>query len=530
MSRKYTIEEIRKSFEQEDYILISTEYKNSRTKLSTICSNGHTYRITFTKWLSGRRCLCNSGKRRLTLNYIKKCFDERGYILLSESYRSGQKLKYICPNGHKHSTKWDHFDAGHGCPYCNGRPVIRIEDIKFVFENEGYTLLTTVYKNSKQKLDYICSKGHKHSITWYNWKTGYRCPECAPNMKKTLDFIRKEIEKENYVLVTNEYINRNQKLHLICPNGHDYFVSWNNWKGPNSRCVLCSDWGTSQQEKELISFVKTICTNVIEHDRVLIKPYELDIVIPEKKIAIEYCGLYWHSDLAGKDKKYHLKKLEMCNKKDYRLITIFEDELVFNKDLVFSRLRNFLHKEKGKKVFARKCVVKEIDVVEAKLFCNDNHVQGYGGGAKIKLGIFYENGLVGVMTFSRPSVAKGTKTKDITIWELHRFCSKIDYRIVGGASKLLKHFERNYNWSKIFSYADRRWSDGHVYEQLGFSFGGYIRPNYWYINKQRRLHRFNLRKMYADPKHITEWEIRKSQGWNRIWDCGNLKYVKFKSN
>jgi hypothetical protein len=98
--------------------------------------------------------------------------------------------------------------------------------------------------------------------------------------------------------------------------------------------------------------------------------------------------------------------------------------------------------------------------------------------------------------------------------------------VLGGASKLLKYFERNYDWSKIISYADRRWSVGNVYDKLGFDLTGVTKPNYWYIKDQKRLHRFNLRKKYEDPKNLTEWQIRQSQGWNRIWDCGNLRYEK----
>ena len=528
MSRKYTIEEVRGSFSKEDYVLVSSSYENSRTKLKSICPNGHFYEVTFTKWLSGHRCLCESGKTRLNIDIIREKFSDVGYKLLSTNYKHGEKLEYICPENHEHNIRWDHFQAGHRCPYCNGRSPITIDDVRKSFESEGYKLLSTEYINSNEKLEYVCPKGHQHSIRWHNWVTGYRCQECAPNMKKTLDFVRSEVEKEGYTLLTTEYKNHHQKLHLLCPKGHNYYVCWSNWKHQNSRCTQCSEWGTSFQEKKLTVLVENIYSDVILHDRKIISPYELDIVIPSKKIAIEYCGLYWHSELAGKDRKYHLNKLEACEKKGYRLITIFEDELVFNEDIIFSRLKNMLCNEDGRRFFARKCIVKEISTVMVSEFCNKNHIQGYGSGAKTKLGAFHNGELVSVMTFSKPSIAKGSKTDDLTFWELHRFCSKKDCRVVGVASKLLKYFERNYNWSKIISYADRRWSVGNVYDKLGFSLTGITRPNYWYIDKQRRLHRFNLRKKYDDPKNLTEWEIRKSQGWDRIWDCGNLRYEKKK--
>lgn len=527
MSSKYTLEEVRSELLKEGYILLSDEYINSKTKLKTICPNGHLYNVSFDKWKSGRRCLCQTGKSRITFEKIKKCFEDRSYVLLStECTSTKQYLDYICPNGHKHSIRADHFMNGHGCPYCAGRPVLNIKVIREEFEKDGYVLLTDEYINSSQKLYYICPNGHKHYITWANWKTGYRCPECAHTYKKNIEFIKHELGKEGYTLLTSAYINNKLKLHTLCPNGHEYFVAWSNWYSYGSRCPLCSQWGSSKQEDDLFEFVSSLCSNVIRHDRLLINPYELDLVIPDYNLAIEYCGLYWHSELAGKDDKYHLSKLEKCNSKGYRLITIFEDELLFNRDLVFSRLRHFTYTEIGKKIFARKCVVKELDANTARTFCNNNHIQGYGSGAKVKLGLFYNDELVSVMTFSKPSIAKGTRTNDETMWELHRFCSRTNTMVVGGASKLLSYFEKNYTWSKILTYADRRWSDGDVYDKLGFTFTGIIRPNYWYLSKQKRIHRYNLRKTSYDKTYLTEWELRKNQGWNRIWDCGNLRYIK----
>jgi hypothetical protein len=521
MSKKHTIEYVKQSFEAEGYSLVSKEYKDSHAKLISICPNGHEYSVSFTKWLSGRRCLCGRGKQRLTIEFIKKEFEKRGYTLLSKEYKHNEKLKYICPEGHKHEIRWDHFQSGHGCPYCAGRPIITIADVKKSFESEGYTLLSKEYINSYTKLEYICSEGHKYSTAWRFWKKGHRCPECANNIRKTIDFIRSEFEKSGYKVLTENYINHHQKLHTICPEGHDYYVSWSNWQQHGGSCPKCKEWGTSQQELLITDFVKTLCDDIIEHDRTLIKPLELDIIIPDKKIAIEYCGLYWHSELFGKDKKYHLNKLIKCEEKGYRLITIFEDELVFKKDILFSRLKNLLTTYASDTIYARKCKIKEINAEQVGVFCNCNHTQGYGSGAKIKLGAFYKDELVSIMTFSKPSIAKRYRDTTGLVWELHRFCSKINYRIVGIASKLLKHFERNYEWNNIFSYADRRWSDGNVYNQLGFRFSGYVSPSYWYIKGQNRL-----RKIKDELKDKTEWEIRKSQGLNRIWDCGNIRFDK----
>ena len=519
---KHSINFVTESFSEEGYELLDNVYINSRSKLRTLCPNGHLYDVSFDKWLSGSRCLCSKNKNRITIDYIVDIFSARGYKVLSKTYVNGDKIDYMCHEGHIHSIRLDHFVNGHGCPYCAGRPIITTDVVKEEFLKENYELLSE-YINSGEKLFYICPNGHTNSITWGNWKTGYRCPECANNVKKDIDFIKDEVSKFGCSVVDDNYINNKNRIHLICPNGHDYFVSWDNWNHSGSRCPKCKDWGSSEQEKSLIEFVKSLGLYFIEHDRNLIAPYELDIVIPDKKIAIEYCGLYWHSEIAGKTKKYHIDKLKLCEAKGYRLITIFEDELIFNKDLVFSRLKNILGLGADYRIYARKCKIVSVSLKDASDFCNKNHIQGYGSVAVVRIGLEYNGSLVSVMTFSKPSIAKGSCNID-GFWELHRFCSLKDTIVVGASSRLLEHFKRNNKWIRIYSYADRRWSCGDVYSKVGFTLEGNTAPNYWYIKNQRRVHRYGLRKTQEDSKNITEWELRKSQGWNRIWDCGNIRY------
>jgi hypothetical protein len=164
---------------------------------------------------------------------------------------------------------------------------------------------------------------------------------------------------------------------------------------------------------------------------------------------------------------------------------------------------------------------------DAKNFCIKNHLQGYNLSS-VKLGAFYNGELVSVMTFSKPSISKGHRKYNTGVFELNRFCSKLDYVVVGIASKMLKFFENNFSPAEISSYADRRWSDGCLYNNLGFKFINYTPPNYWYFRKgtAKRIHRFALRKNKYDSKYDTEYSIRLSEGYHRIWDCGNIKFSK----
>lgn len=114
------------------------------------------------------------------------------------------------------------------------------EFIKKEFEKCEYTLLENKYVNAHTKLQYICPKGHKHSITWYHWRAGHRCPYCAGQGKLDIDIIRRSLEAEGYTLVTDKYINRHQKLEYICPEKHKHSVTWGNWYFNNARCPICS--------------------------------------------------------------------------------------------------------------------------------------------------------------------------------------------------------------------------------------------------------------------------------------------------
>ena len=164
-----------------------------------------------------------------------------------------------------------------------------------------------------------------------------------------------------------------------------------------------------------------------------------------------------------------------------------------------------------------------MDSNEKNDFLKKFHIQGEDRST-IKLGAFYNNELVSVMTFSYGNIAKGSKKQD-KVWELSRFCSDYNYKIPGIASKLLTYFKKNYDWEVIFSYADRRWSNGNLYEKLGFTFSHFSKPNYWDIKGINRIHRFNLRKKPNEPTYLTEVELRRIEGYNRIFDCGNIKYV-----
>lgn len=284
-------------------------------------------------------------------------------------------------------------------------------------------------------------------------------------------------------------------------------------------CKVCNPIQlNSKAELEIYEYVNNLLKDevVISGDRTILNPFELDIFIPSRNIAIEYCGLYYHSEKAGKSRYYHYKKLDECRKRGIRLIQIFEDEYLYKKDIVLNKLHNLLVYTKP--IYARKCHVDLIDGSIAKQFLEQYHIQGPQIGSKL-YGLFYDNNLVMVATFGSPNITRGGKAE----WELLRMASSMN--VVGGASKLFNKFIIDNNPSSIISYSDLRWSIGTVYEKLGFKFIGETVPGYWYVKGSSRTHRWKLRKTSSDPVDKTEWEIRQEEGWYRIWDCGHQKWL-----
>lgn len=264
------------------------------------------------------------------------------------------------------------------------------------------------------------------------------------------------------------------------------------------------------------------------NNRTILGGQELDIYIPGKQIAIECNGIFWHSEKNGKPSNYHINKYIECKNKGIQLITIWEDQIKTKPEIVKSIILSKLGIY-GTRIYARKCIIKEIDSNISTNFLNENHIQGRTN-AKIKLGLYYDNELVSVMTFSKMSKLSGTKNINDNEWELGRFCNKLNTQVIGGASKLLKYFIANYNPSKIISFASNDISNGNLYKQLGFNEIGDITKAYWYIHKQtyQRYHRssFTKSKLYAQGYDInmTEKEIMSNLPYLKIYDSGHIKY------
>jgi hypothetical protein len=353
----------------------------------------------------------------------------------------------------------------------------------------------------------------------------------------------------NYYGSWENYISKLKNNHIICNTTKTEFESnpatplvfqcetcSNIWEEsyvlmPN--CLDCQEKiklsGRSQLEESLFLWLSSIGIEFITN-KVFDRKYSLDAYIESHSIGIEMNGLWWHSEEHGqKDRHYHKNKLNYFNEKGIRVINIFEDEWLNKADIIKSKILHILQLSSLPKIHGRSCIVKEIDYKTSSSFLDAHHIQG-SVKSKLYLGTYYNNTLIAVMTFSNSKRMSFSKNKKSNEYELVRFASHREYNIRGIASKLLKYFVLNYSPEKIISYADLRFTSpsSNLYTSLGFNLSTITPPNYFYVKGSSRVHRLNftkqkLVKMGAD-KNLTEWEIMKQSKYDRIWDCGHLKY------
>lgn len=277
-------------------------------------------------------------------------------------------------------------------------------------------------------------------------------------------------------------------------------------------CTLCNPINKSQSGKEikLYNFINSIYDGEITQNH-RIENKEIDIYLPELNLGFEFNGVYWHSDLY-KEKDFHLSKTKFFKEKGIHIFHIWEDEWDDKSDILKSQIKNLL--KLNNKIGARKCKIKEIkDTKMARNFLNNNHIQGCVNSS-LKLGLFHNEELVSIMSFDH---FEGRNRMPDDNWNLNRFCNKLNINVIGGASKLLNYFIKNYEVKRIISYADISWSKGNLYETLGFKKIKESRYDYKYVIDGKRIHKSNFKKSNTG---ISE----SSLDLPKIYDCGKIKY------
>lgn len=549
---KWTTEEVKEKIKEihgEDYDTSLVEYINYDTKFTLICKKHGEFQIDFNHIMRGQGCpVCryekssksNTKSLEETIQKANEIHNNKyDYSLITDYKDRGNKYKIICPTHGVFEQTFKNHLKGQGCPICGKE--LNIEHRRYTLEEfiakakdvhgDKYDYSNSVYRGSSVKILISCPE---HGYFWQipkNHLYGQGCPMCgneSSGNKQALttdEFIAKakEVHGDRYDYSKVDYTNIKTKVVITCKkHGNFEQLPYNHLSG--NGCPKCMPL-YSNKEEEVYNFIKDELgiSDVIHRERTILNGQELDICCPGQKIAIEFDGLFWHCE-TKKDKNYHLNKTEECFKQGYRLIHIFEDEWNFKQDIVKSLLRNIFNKTENR-IYARNCVIKEIDGSISNKFLEENHVQGKCSST-IKIGLFYNDELVSLMTFGK---SRYFKTNCKSKYELLRFCNKLNTSVIGGASKLFKYFINEYKPSEIITFADRRFSIGGLYNKLGFTLDHISRPGYYYVVRNRRSYRFNFRKSelvkkYGCPNDMSEHEFCLSQGIYRIYDCGNLCY------
>lgn len=257
------------------------------------------------------------------------------------------------------------------------------------------------------------------------------------------------------------------------------------------------------------------------NDRTVLDGLELDFVIPSKNIAIEINGIYWHSELMGKHKHYHVWKTQQCKQQGLQLLHLWDYQFDKNAQLIKSMILNRLGIH-NTRVYARSTQLVLLTREAHNKFLTENHLSGTINSS-IRYGLEHKGKLVAAMSFGKSRF----KANEI---EMYRFAVLANHSVPGAAGKMFAGFLQQHNASKVISFADRDISQGGVYTALGFKQVAQIPPSYRYFKNRKIYNRLHFQKHklknilpYYDSA-LTEWQNMQLNGYNRFWNTGQLKY------
>lgn len=361
---------------------------------------------------------------------------------------------------------------------------------------------------------------------------GRGCQKCGGSKLQTTEELIQRASavhagKYDYSMVPNTAKGADE-VQIICPE-HGVFVQ--RLKYHTARKYGCIRCGQRSKPEDCIAEFLSQYTRVERRNRKILAPKEVDIWLPEHRIAIEHHRLYWHSqERVG---NLHREKWEMATKLGVRLIQIFEDEWLKRRQVVEGRLLALIGECESYN--ARKLTLRNAPNADARALLDLTHTQGVGSATPISIGLYEGGTLVALGVFGQARVGAVAPIGD-NGWEVLRYASL--GRVRGGFGKILKAFERETHPDYVVSYCDLRYGDGSLYAATGFTLESITAPDYWWadLKTTTRIPRYATQKIkLAKPNHPlhkwyspdrTEREICEAAGLKKILGVGNQKWVK----
>lgn len=508
-------------------------YEGTSKKLQIICKTHGEFNQQAHSHLLGRGCpKCANNQLKSLSQFISDAIQlhNNKYDYSNSEYKSAKtKLTIICrTHGEFKQTPNQHL-LGQGCPKCGRESMKKKHNLGqegFLkkageIHEETYDYSKVIYLGRHQPIIIICQTHGEFSQRPSDHINGrHRCPKCAGNHQlTTTEFIERAQARWNnrYSYESSIYTNSKTKISVTCQK-HGEFEITAGYHLADGGCPSCA---LSTEQYDLSQFIRSIYNKQINsNDRTAIYPYELDVYLLEHKLAIELNGNYYHSYYQKEtieQRLRHCRKHELCVASAIKLLQFTDHEWHTKKDLVQSMIRHQLGL--SNRIYARKC---DLTIEVPNKFFHDNHISGYKP-ADITIGLSFNNDIVCSMSLSKHKKYQ---------WEVCRLATKQGLVVVGGADKLLKWFIQEAKPSTIFTYADRRFSVGGVYRQLGFTEIGITKPNYMYLDSNMKPHsrlKFQKHKLSTILKNFdqtkTEAENMFSNDYRRLWDAGHYKFL-----
>lgn len=494
--------------------------------------HGETFKQTPEGHLTGKvGCLACNGMRMDLPQFLiraEKVWGDRWDYSDTSYLNFDSPVSIICKeHGAFHQSPANHLSGRVGCPKCHGlrhTPQSYLEECLKVWGNR-WDYSNTHYTKSTEPVTISCREHGSFSQRAASHLQGMvGCPSCSGVKLSQDDFKRRATDTwgDRWDISHVKYLDIKSHVSVVCPDHGEFSQPAETFLLGRMGCPSCRPTGTSKGEKEMVDFIRSLGVETKTNVRGMLsdKSLELDVVVPDKSMAFEFNGVYYHSE-KFKDSKYHQRKKSLAAGAGLDLVYIWEDDWRDRKEIVQEHIRQLLGCSTLPKVNGRDTEVRLLFSHEARDFLNTHHIQGFAA-ASVYLSLVGEDSKV---------VAVAAFKKRGEDYELVRYATSAQVR--GGHSKLVAFFERNYTYRNLITFADLSFGRGNLYLSTGWEFGGEVPPDYRYLVRQSRVHKFNYRKQRFkdDPslkweEGLTERELALLNGLLRVYDAGKLRFVR----